>query len=88
MSNYDPISWTEFRESGMLWFTNRILHVFGLCIVVEQKDDGGLHAYPARTTYRGFPAESEARGYQRVEDYLQKLYSALPEEPHVSNPDL
>jgi hypothetical protein len=29
----EEISWKEFRDSGMLWFVNRLLHVFGLSIV-------------------------------------------------------
>ena len=28
-------TWTEFREIGLLWFINTILHMFGWAIVVE-----------------------------------------------------
>lgn len=29
-------TWNEFREAGMLWWINRILHTFGQAV-------GGLH---------------------------------------------
>ena len=29
-------TWEEFREAGLLWFTNMILHTFGWSIVVEK----------------------------------------------------
>ena len=28
-------SWEEFRESGMLWLVNTILHIFGMSIVLD-----------------------------------------------------
>ena len=32
-------SWEEFRDSGMLWWINMILHTFGWAITVEIEDD-------------------------------------------------
>jgi hypothetical protein len=46
---YERRSWEEFIDAGVLWFVNRILHVFGWVIVVE-----GDNAWPARTTVLGF----------------------------------
>ena len=31
-------SWNEFREVGLLWFVNRILHLFGWAICVDYDD--------------------------------------------------
>ena len=31
----DRKTWKEFRESGLLWFINTILHMFGWAIVVD-----------------------------------------------------
>ena len=48
-------SWKEFRDSGMLWWINMILHTFGWAITVEIEDDGSISgAYPARVKFRGF----------------------------------
>ena len=32
-------SWEEFRQNGLLWFTNLILHMFGWSIVVKQDNN-------------------------------------------------
>ena len=34
----DEKSWKEFRESGLLWFVNTILHTFGWALVAELED--------------------------------------------------
>lgn len=48
-------SWQEFRATGMLWWVNRALHLFGWAIVVEVDDAGEVaDAYPARVKFRGF----------------------------------
>jgi len=73
-------SWDEFRSAGMLWFVNRILHVFGWVIVVEYNDALDPRVYPARTKYRGFPEESEDDGFLRVTKYMEKNAAALLEE--------
>lgn len=37
-------SWNEFRNSGLLWFTNTILHMFGWAIVlVENNGEIAMH---------------------------------------------
>lgn len=66
-------SWDEFRSTGLLWFTNMILHVFGWAIVVEKDVDKNLvRAYPARVRYRGFSETSNEKGYINVTNYLKK----------------
>lgn len=57
----------EFRESGLFWFINTILHAFGWMIVYDNKE--GI-LYPSRTKYRGFPEESNDRGYKRLATYM------------------
>jgi len=49
-------TWQEFRDSGLLWWTNRILHTVGWCIVTEVDQESGVitDAYPARTNWLGF----------------------------------
>ena len=67
------ISWEQFRQSGMLWWVNRILHTFGLVIVVEVNEDGKvLEAYPAECDYQGFGMEDEIEGFAKVSQYMKK----------------
>ena len=67
-------AWKEFRESGLLWFINTILHVFGWAIVIDVDLDSGniIDGYPARCKFRGFDEESTAKGYENVTKYLQE----------------
>lgn len=81
-------TWDEFRDTGLLWFVNTILHVFGWTIVVEgdtdEKDENGNFvtktAYPARTKYRGFPEEVNDRGYKNITDYMVNNVKELWDE--------
>ena len=75
-------SWTEFREAGMLWLVNRMLHVFGWAIVVEVDDaTGEAHdAYAVRTEWRGFPPDRDELGHIRVSEWMAKAGSAIAEE--------
>lgn len=63
-------SWKEFRESGLLWFTNMILHTFGWAIILEITDGKLMDVYPARVKYRGFSEQINTDGYKNVEKYL------------------
>ena len=45
-------SWEEFRGTGLLWFINMILQMFGWSIVVEvnsEQEHKVFDAYPVRT---------------------------------------
>lgn len=70
-------SWDEFQKAGLLWWVNRVLHLFGWAIVVEvevQKDgtpeETVVRAYPARVGFRGFTVESEMEGFRALTRYL------------------
>jgi hypothetical protein len=93
----DPLSndverrtWDEFRESGMLWAMNTILHWFGWAIVVVTDDAdpsnfGGagpvvLGAQPVRTKWRGFPAENNDRGIARLTEWMASAGPSLRED--------
>ena len=68
----EKVSWNEFRNDGMLWFINMILHTFGYVIVVDKNDEGEIiNAYPAKTKLRGFDEESNTRGYQNIARYIK-----------------
>jgi len=75
-------TWDQFREAGMLWTINRVLHIFGWCVVVSTDDETGetLGAFPVRTGWRGFTREREERGYRRVTAWMKAAGSAVAEE--------
>lgn len=76
-------TWEEFRNSGLLWFINTTLHLFGWAIVVEVEKDGTItNAYPARVKFRGFGEESNTEGYQNVSKYLLENITELNKEAH------
>ena len=72
-------TWKEFRESGLLWFINTILHVFGWAIVIDVDLDNGdiVNGYPARCKFRGFDEKCTVKGYEDVTKYLQENISDL-----------
>lgn len=75
------ISWEDFRSLGMLWFTNRLLHVFGLALVLEYDDAGACTGvYPARCVFRGFDEATESDGFVRVSKYMKHAASDLLDE--------
>lgn len=77
----NKISWNEFRETGMLWWINQILHTFGLAIVFDYNDDGSLkEVYPARVRFRGFGEKQIEEGYVKVSQYMKDNCDSLLEE--------
>ena len=75
-------TWQEFRDSGLLWFTNSILHVFGWAIVVEidEETKDFIRAYPARVKYRGFSEASTTQGHKRLAKYIKENAETLVQE--------
>lgn len=64
-------SWEEFKESGMLWWINAILHAFGWAIVYESDEAGNIiRVYPARCKFRGFSESTNTEGYQKISKYM------------------
>lgn len=48
-------TWEEFRNSGLLWWINMILHTFGWTIAMDVQEDRSVSsAYPTRVKFRGF----------------------------------
>lgn len=74
-------TWKEFRESGLLWFVNTILHLFGWAIVVYTNDNGDIeNVSPARVSWRGFSVESNEKGYKSVTKFLSENIEDLLKE--------
>lgn len=77
------VSLSEFSNSGLLWYINQQLHLFGMCIAIEYEDDVPVRLYPARCRFRGFEEETNELGYARVSDYLLKNIEELAEEAEM-----
>jgi hypothetical protein len=73
-------SWGEFRESGMLWLVNTMLHLFGWAIAIE-----GNECYPIRTSFRGFSVETNDKGYKNVTLYLKDNIDGLLDDVNNKN---
>ena len=64
--------WKEFREAGLLWFVNRLLHTFGWVIVFDLDETGEVEkVYPARTRFHGFDPECESRGFRKITRWMK-----------------
>lgn len=74
-------SWKEFRDSGMLWWINMILHTFGWAICLEAKENGTItNAFPARVRFRGFSDKNNSEGYKKVSQYMRDNVDKLLKE--------
>ena len=74
-------SWQEFRDTGLLWWINRSLHLFGWAIFVNvDKDGNAISAYPAKCKFRGFDTESETEGFTTLTQYLKENSEDLLED--------
>jgi len=73
-------TWQEFKECGMLWWINMILHTFGWAIVIQVKDGIAVSAFPARVKFRGFAEEQTVKGYIDVSTYMMENAEELEKE--------
>lgn len=73
-------TWHEFQKAGMLWWVNRILHMFGWVLVLDVRTDNTMEVYPARTIYRGFTPEVEEKGFIQVTKFLKDNIADLNKE--------
>lgn len=74
--------WKEFKNAGLLWFINTILHAFGYAIKYKVDKETGelLDIYPDRVKFRGFPEESNTKGYIKVSQYMKDHAEELLKE--------
>lgn len=78
-------SWEQFRETGLLWLINSILHLFGWAIVCEVSEDKVISVYPARVTYRGFTEQDNTEVYRKFTKYLSNNIKDLEKEINDEN---
>ena len=82
MNEVKEKSWKEFKDTGLLWAINSILHLFGWALVYEIKDSEIQRVFPARVKYRGFDEKSNIEGYIKVSEYLRENIEELSKEAH------
>jgi len=63
-------TWEEFRAAGLLWWVNRILHIFGWAICVELDGVVITEAYPVHCKFRGFCEDSETEGHRALTAHM------------------
>lgn len=71
----DRQEWEEFRKSGLLWWVNRTLHLFGWAIIFSYDDNEPtklLEVYPAKVDFRGFFAQGEEEGFARLTHHIKE----------------
>ncbi|MCE4092851.1 hypothetical protein LXM61_27285 [Priestia megaterium] len=73
-------SWKEFKDSGLLWWINMLLHTFGWAIVFEMQGEEIKRVFPARVKFRGFGEEENTKGYQEISQYLADNAPFLKQE--------
>ena len=73
-------SWKEFRESGLLWFVNRTLHLFGWSIVISIKDGEIDEIYPAKVVFRGFSEQVEEEGFKALSKHIKENIDDIVED--------
>lgn len=73
--------WKEFKDSGLLWYTNLFLHAFGWYLLVEQDDNGNIvTGAPARTDFRGFSTEINDAGYLKLTEWIKEHIDELDKD--------
>ena len=76
----DRRPWAEFRHSGLLWWINRTLHLFGWALVFQWADGVNPEThepegvYPARVPYKGFTSEVEDEGFARLGAHIKETF--------------
>lgn len=66
-------TWDDFRRAGMLWFVNRMLHLFGWAIIVTTDDnDKVVEVYPARVDFFGYPEYVDEEFFSKFKAALKK----------------
>lgn len=73
-------TWEQFKDSGLLWWINSMLHTFGWAIVCNIEDGKITDVYPARVKFRGFDGKTNSEGYKRVSKYMMDNSHELSKE--------
>lgn len=74
-------SWKEFQQTGLLFFSNQFLQIFGWSIVFEYDNEQNLiDIYPARNKFRGFGTQSQTEAHKKLSKYVLENAEELNKE--------
>jgi len=66
-------TWDHFRNTGLSFLVNQMLHAFGWAIVFEFSNEGNLQdVYPARVKFRGFSEDVISKSYKSLAQYMHE----------------
>lgn len=66
-------NWEEFKDTKLLWWVNRSLHLFGWAIILEVDNNKEIiNAFPAKVSFRGFSQEVESENFVTLTNYLKE----------------
>lgn len=76
--------WKEFKNSGLLWWINTLLHTLGWAIVFEYDEKGNItEVYPARVKFRGFDERTNESGYKNIGKFIKENANELFKESNL-----
>ena len=73
-------TWKEFKDTGLLWLINSLLHLFGWAICLEVNEGVVTDVFPARVKFRGFSESNNTEGYKKISQYMRDNAEALSQE--------
>lgn len=73
-------TWKEFKDTGLLWLINSLLHLFGWAICLEVNEGVVTDVFPARVKFRGFSESDNTEGYKKISQYMRDNAEALSQE--------
>ena len=83
MKTTERKTWGEFRATGLLFFVNSFLQIFGWSIGLEIDDDGNIkEVYPLRSAFRGFSENITDEAYAKLGDYIADNAVKIKDEGH------
>ena len=62
------ISGKEFRDTGLLWYINQQLHLFGMALSWNPETD---EIKPVLCKFRGFDEVTNDEGYSKLSKYIK-----------------
>lgn len=75
-------TWEEFRNTGLLWYINTMLHVFGWAIAlhVDEQTNEVVGGTPSRVKHRGFSEKVGSDNRIKISEYLKNNINDLCKE--------
>ena len=68
-------AWLKFKNCGLLWLVNGLLHHMGYVIGFEYEDDELVGVYPVQSKYTGFTEQVERNGRLDLGEHLERIGS-------------